>query len=254
MAETEQRTRVITAMDIADELRRVVRRGLPADQRWVGDRLPHMRSVVARATHPDDLLSRVDAFNDLLVQIVGELEDERMGQAAGILFGITDGSAGTTLTVRRQRAAAMLEYDYDHFRKRVESRILYAVAEAFHRDLVRYRARTRRSTYAYEISRPTPPLTDVEITAEDELMCRIWQHLYELRAERIAGHLAETKEMSQLHREAAERAAKRLRELTDEFVDRYGKQFISDGQLDYAVQGLEKLVLWRTGVKDVSGE
>jgi len=250
MAETEQRTRVISTLDLVGELRRVLRRGLPVDQRRVGNVLPHLRNVVARAVHPDDLLSRVDAFNDLITRVLGELEDERMGQAARILFGVADGSAGTTLTVRRQRAASLLEYDFDHFRKRVEGRILYDVAEALHRDLVRYRARTRRSTYAYEISRPTPPLTEEEITPEDELLCRIWQHLYELRAERIAGHLAEDAMTQQSHLEMAEQAAKRLRELTDEFVDRYGKQYISDGQLDYAVQGLEKLVLWRTGVTD----
>jgi hypothetical protein len=250
MAETEQRTRVISTMDLATELRRVLRRGLPAEQRTVGEVLPHIRNVVARAVHPDDLLSRVDAFNGLLTRVLGEMEDERLGQAARILFGIADGSAGTTLTLRRQRAAQLLEYDVDHFRKRVEARILYQAAEALHRDLVRYRARTRRSTYAYEISRPTPALTPEEITSEDELLCRIWQHLYELRAERIAGHLAENPMSAQSHREAAEAAAKQLRELTDEFVDRYGRQFISDGQLDYAVQGLEKLVLWRTGVTD----
>ncbi|MDQ6783155.1 MAG: hypothetical protein M3063_06890, partial [Actinomycetota bacterium] len=178
----------MSSADLVRELRLVVRHGLPTNQRRAGKLLPHLRNVVARSTHPDDLLSRIDALNYLLEKVIDDIGDDRTAQAARILFGVADGSAGTTLTVRRQRCAGLLEYDFDHFRKRVEGRILWSMAEAVHRDLVNYRARVRRATDAYQIGRPTPTLDKEEINPEDELLSRIWQRLYEVRAETIATH------------------------------------------------------------------
>lgn len=246
VTEADRRKVTLSMDDLARELRRVIRRGLPTDLKAGGEVLIHLRSVVARATHPDDTFGRLDALNRTLTDVVRNLDDEHLGDAARILFGVADGSRGTNLTVRRQRCAALLQYDYDHFRKRVELRVLEAVAEGLYRDLVRYRSRLRRPVTAYETSRPTPQLTDQDITREEELVCRIWQQLYQVRAERIAIHLAATDEERRCHRQAEERAGLRLSELADRYVASYGKQYISDGQLDYAVQGLEKLVVWRT--------
>lgn len=244
------RNRVVVSLDdLARELRRVIRRGLPADLKAAGEVLPHLRNVVARATHPDDIFGRLDALNRTLERLLLELDDEDLGPATRILFGLADGSRGTTLTVRRQRCAALLDYDLDHFRKRIEGRVLQAVAQALHRDLVRYRSRLRRPVTAYETTRPVPHLTAQDLTREEELICRIWQQLYEVRAERIAVHLATGDEERLRHREVEERAALRLNELAHQYVEIYGKEYISDGQLDYAVQGLEKLVVWRVSGK-----
>jgi hypothetical protein len=246
IATEDDRRRVVASQeDLVRELRRVVRRGLPADRRAAGDVLPNLRNVVARATHPDDVFGRLDALNLTLERLLEDLDDEHLGEAARVLFGVAAGSRGTTLTVRRRQCSALLQYDYDHFRKRVEGRILAVMAEVVHRDLLRYRSRLRRPVTAYETTRPVPHLTAEDLTREEELVCRIWQQLYEVRAERIAVHLAASSEEQQRHRDAEERAGLRLSELAVLYVDTFGKEYISGGELDYAVQGLEKLVVWR---------
>lgn len=233
--------------DVVEQLRVVARHGLPTDLRRAGKLLPHMRNVVARASHPDDLLSRIDALNELLTHLVEGIVDERMAQATRMLFGLADGSAGTTLTVRRQRCAAILEYDVDHFRKRVEQRILWTVGEALQRDLTNYRARVRSATNAFQIGRPTPTLDRPEINPEDELLSRIWQRLYEVRAETIATHLATDDANLIEHRGAGQRAAKELQILVDDYVTTYGRQYIKNGELEYAIDGIERLVIWKVG-------
>lgn len=244
---TEQASgrRTVGTGDLVAELRRVVRRGLPATRTTAGSLLPHLRSVVGRAVHPDDEFGRLDSLNETLERLVREMEDERLGQAARILFGVADGSRGTTLTVRRRQCAAHLEYDFDHFRKRVETRILELVAEQLHRDLVRYRSRLRREVTAYETSRPSPNLLPEDITREEELISRIWQTLYQVRAEHIAVLLAEDEGTKLEHRKIEEAAALRLNTLAAEYVETYGRKYISEGKLDYAVEGLERLVVWR---------
>jgi hypothetical protein len=243
---TEQQHRAVLNLDdLVVELRKVIRRGLPVDLKGAGEHLPHLRNVVARAIHPNDVYGRIDSLNLTFDQILEDLDADHYGQAARILFGLADGMRGTTLTVRRQHCANHLDYDYDHFRKRVEVRILRAVAEALHRDLVRYRNRMRRPVTAYETTRPTPPLSREDVNPEEQLLCRIWQRLYEVRAERIALLLADTDEDRRRHRDIEEQAGLALSDLADRYVETYGKQYISDGQLDYAVQGLEKLVVWR---------
>lgn len=242
----EPRKVTISLDTCAKELRGVVRHGLPVDRHTAGELLPHLRNVVARADHPDDPFSRVDAFNKLLIRLLTELEDEQLAEAARILFALADGTKGTNLTVRRQKCAELLQYDVDHFRKRVEAKIMAKIAEAFYRDLLRYKARTRTWATAYEVGRPRPPLDGVDINREEELISRIWQHLYEVRAERIAAHLAETGEQGEPHRQAAELAAARLQELSVEYVNEYGPHFIPNSELEYNIEGLEKLVVWRS--------
>ena len=243
----EPRKVTISLAVVAAELRQVIRHGLPADMQSAGEHLPHLRNVVARADHPDDFFSRIDAFNQLVAKMLGEVEDQELGYAARILFGLADGTQGTNLTARRRKCAEVLEYDYDHFRKRVEPKILRKVSEAFYRDLLRYRSRTRTWATAYETSRPTPSLTDADINPEEELVCRIWQLLYEIRAERIASHLAQSESEVERHRNTADRVAKQLRKLSDRYVDIYARQFIPNGEIEYTIEGLEKLVVWRIG-------
>lgn len=231
--------------DLVPELRRIIGRGLPASREAAGEVLINLRNIVARSTHPDDVYGRLDSLNETIECLLLGVDDEGLGQAARILFGVADGSKGTTLTVRRRQCAVYLQYDFDHFRKHVERRILDLVAEQIHRDLVQYRSRLGREVTAYETSRPTPPLTTKEITREEELLSRIWQHLYQVRAERIAVRLAEDDDTRRHHREIEEAAALRMNTLADEYVQTYGKTYISDGKLDYAIEGLERLVVWR---------
>ena len=70
----------------------------------------------------------------------------------------------------------------------MERRVFEEVAEVLQRDLLRYRSLLRRPVTAYEPTRPAPHLTDRDLTREEELVCRIWQQLSEVLAERIAVH------------------------------------------------------------------
>ena len=244
---SEPRQVTISLAVVTAELRKVARHGLPATRQTIGENLPHLRNVVARANHPDDVFSRLDAFNALVARILRQMEDQELGGAARILFGLAEGSQGTNLTTRRQRCAELLGYDFDHFRKRIEPRILTKVTEAFYRDLLRYRRRTRTMATAYETGKPNPPLTDEDITPEEELISRIWQHLYEVRAEKIAALLSpDDKAAMRKHLAAAATASQQLQHLCQEYVETYGRQLLKNGQLEYAIEGLEKLVVWRT--------
>jgi hypothetical protein len=197
------------------------------------------------AHHPEDVYSRLDALNYLLPKLINGIEDKQIGPAARILFGIAEGTSGTTLTVRRQRCARLLEYDVDHFRKRVELTVLQRVAQELFNDLMRYRRRLSRPVTAYETNRPTPGLLREDITREEELLSRIWQHLYEVRAEKIAAMLTADEDERRHHTECQQRASDRLGDLIDTYLRTYGRQYIGDGELEYALQGLEKLVVWK---------
>jgi hypothetical protein len=161
--------------------------------------------------------------------------------------------AGTTLTTRRQHCANLLDYDFDHFRKHGEARILLRMAEELHRDLVRYRSRLRRGVTAYETSRPTPEILPQDFTREDEHVSRIWSELYRVRAERIAVRLALNDEQRASHRQAQEEAGLRLQALIDGYVLTYGREQIPIGDLNHSVEGLEKLIVWRSLPQDNNG-
>ena len=239
----------IGTKELATELRRLLRAGLPAGQAAAGTVLPNLRSVLARAVHPDVFLSRLDALNALLPRLMDQFEDETYAEAVRTLFGLATGTRRASLTERRRRASALLSYNIDHFRTRVEKEMLEALAELVQRDLLRYKSRVKRAVETLEPTGDTPRLGPEHLTAEEELVSRIWQHVYGLRAELIA-HLrlqdqAGYEGQAEDHRQAALRQEEVLRGLIQEYVKTYGKQLIRHGEAEYAVEGLERLVGWR---------
>jgi hypothetical protein len=95
----------------------------------------------------------------------------------------------------------------------------------------------------------TPTLTAGHLTAEEELVSRIWQHVYGLRAELIA-HLrlegqAGYAGQAEGHRQAALGQQEELRRLIAEYVGTYGKALIGHGEAEFALEGLERLAGWR---------
>lgn len=247
--EAEQDPGNIGTGDLAAELRGLLRAGLPAPQTAAGSVLPNLRSVLARAVHPDVALSRLDALNVLLPKLIDQFEDESYGEAVRTLFGLATGTRRTSLTERRRRAASLLGYNVDHFRTRVEPEMLEAVAELMERDLLRYRSRVKRAVEALEPTGDTPKLTIEDLTAEGELVSRIWQHVYGLRAELIAHLRLQGQEgyegQAEDHRQAAGRMQERLRGLIQQYVETYGKALIRHGEAEFAVEGLERLAGWR---------
>src|SRR2546421_3843825 len=148
----------------ARELRRLLRAGLPAGQAAAGEVLPNLRSVLARAVHPDVLLSRLDALNELLPRLIDQVQDETYAEAVRILFGLAAGTRRSSLTERRRRAAALLGYQVDHFRTRIEPEMLRAVAEVMQRDLLRYKSRVKRAVETLEPTGDTPKLGPEHLT------------------------------------------------------------------------------------------
>lgn len=236
----------VSQEQLATELTRVLKQGLPVTEASAGTVLPNLKSVFARAVHPDDALSRRDALNDLFPALIAKLEDETYREAVRLLFGLAPGTRRATLTARRRQAAGQLSYNLDHFRIRIEPEMVKAVAEEMLRDLLRYKGRVKRAVEALEPTGDTPKLTVEDLTAEEELISRIWSRVYGLRAELIA-HLrlegqAGYAGQAEDHRQAAGREQEELRLLIQEYVGTYGKKLIGHGEAEFAV---ERLAGWR---------
>ncbi len=197
---------------------------------------------------PSELHSRLQALNELLPRLIASLFDADYCQAVQCLFGLAPGTRGTTLTARRRQVAKLLKYHVDHFRSRVELDLLTAVAVAIHDDLLRYQSRVKRPVGSPEPRGDTHRLGPEHFTHEEELVSRIWQHVYGLRAELIVcGRLSEQQgsaAQAEDHRQAALREQVALRAIIREYVETYGEQHIRHGEAEYAVAGLERLAGW----------
>lgn len=233
----------VTPDDIAVELKRIVRKGLPIDLPRAGSILPNLRSVVARSVHPDDVVSRLDALNQLLVRFLVELGDDETGQAMRVLFAVAKGSKGTNLMQRRASAAAALGKDPDHFRKHLEGSMIHEFAVTIHRDLLRYKSRVKRAPESLEPTGDTPSLDETHFTHQEELVSRIWENVYGLRAELIAvGRFQRSPNAQQMgilleeHRQASLLRKRALRSLVDEYLTTYRDEMIQHGQLEYSLR------------------
>ena len=227
---------------VTAELKRIVKRGLPLDLVQAGPILPNLRSVVARSVHPTDAVSRLDALNQLLVRFLAEAGDNERGEATRIMFGVARGTRGVNLTARRARAASELGYDPDHFRKHIEPALLTELAMTIHRDLLRYKSRAKRAPESLEPTGDTPSLNETHFTHQEELVSRIWEKVYALRAEHIAvgrRERAANPETMALeiaeHQEMAAQEERALRALIDEYMATYGDGLILHGEVEFYV-------------------
>jgi hypothetical protein len=252
VASKDSRTKPIaetTTADLVNALRGVVAEGLPATEATAGDLLLNLRSVYARAVIPQAALSRLHALNQLLPRLIASLDDARYREAVQMLFGLSPGTRGTTLTARRRQSAVLMDYSVDHFRARVEQDLLQGVALAVHEDLLRYVSRVKRASESLEPTGDTPQLGPEHINAEEELISRIWQHVYGLRAEIIAvqrlraesGYDAQAGD----HSQAAERMREGLRSLLADYTQTYREKLLRHGDAEYALEALERLATWR---------
>lgn len=237
------------AVDTIDaSLKAVLRAGHPTPDKALGEALLSLRGVVARSIHPDDRISRADAFNELLPRLIETIIDDFDRPATQILFGVSEGSRGIKLTTRRAKAAALRSYDDDHFRQNIEPRLRREVALLLHRDSLRYKSRSRRAPAAMEPTGDTPKIRPDDFTAQEELVSRIWAEVYALRAELIAAgrKRAQPEYAPQVaeHELAARAAGKRLESMLQEYVDTYGERFIKHGNNEFDVDGLKRLFAW----------
>lgn len=184
--QTHQVTNALGELSVA--LKPVLRTGLPLRPGVVPQPLLALAGVIARSVRPDDPLARVDALDRLIRATLKLLQPQERQDAAELLFVVARG--GRTLTQRRLAAAATLDYEAHHFRKRIEPTILEDIAWRLHQDSLQYVTRTHDGA-PFEASGSTPLINQEQIThpdtAEHEvLLSRIWSDVYGLRAELIA--------------------------------------------------------------------
>lgn len=238
----------VTSADLAEALTHVTDKGLPVDDDAAGSLLPNLRSVYARAIIPADRRSRLNALNELLPRLISRLSDPTYREAVQILFGLAPGTRRSTHTIRRRQAADLLGFNVDHFRTRIEPEVIKSLAAVVHDDLLRYRSRVKRSLESLEPTGDTPRLDPEHLTHEEELISRIWQHVYGLRAELIAyGRLEQQEgfqEQAEDHRQAALREEAALKPLFAEYRGTYGEELIKHGEAEFRVEALERLVGW----------
>lgn len=218
-----------------------------------------LRGVSARAVIPDDCTARVDALDKLLRRMLKKLpgEPKRLAAAEG-LFGAR-GTTGQTLTARRGKAAALLGYDPDHFRKRIEPAIVADVQWLLEQDALQYRPRGRLQPPA-EASGDTPviasdDLSDPERAQHEVLLSRIWSDVYGLRAELIERATLSTVVGPGASAEAAVGALwflARLLTNLDCYLDQYGERILH-GDAEYNAESLVRLAGWSGELTEAQG-
>ncbi len=226
-------------------LKPILRSGLPVTTDDAGPLLD-LRSVYARSIHPYDPVSRCAALNQLLVRLLAGLgEEDPDAEALRILFAVALGTGGTLLTRRQEKAAVCLSYEIGHFRKRVQPQLIKLFAETIYQDLLLYKRRVRRAAEAEEPTGDTPTITENDFTHEEELISRIWQHVYGLRAEVIASGrlhgLSGYESQVEDHRQAGDRHSADLERLIAEYTGTYGQTLIRHGDAEYRAEAVSRL-------------
>jgi hypothetical protein len=171
-----------------DDLRPLLRRGLPADARVVPERVLMLPGVTAQAA-TGERVSRVAAFDALLRTLLARFPDQRLAAAAQALFGLSLGMAGATLTARRSAAAVACGREAHHFRKHLEPRILDQLAAAVAADSDGLVIRQAVAPVLLPAAGPTalpPEVFAWEVTEQAEQLARLWSGVYALRAELLA--------------------------------------------------------------------
>jgi len=156
-----------------------------------------------------------------------------------------------TLTDRRRRAAELSNFELDHFRKRIEPRIVEQLAWQLHQDSLQYVQRGDDGR-PFTASGDTPTISEEDIAdvrdAEREaLVSDVWSKVYALRAALIrraagAGNAGNLRE----HALLVEAARWRLGELLvvlDEFLDTHGSEILH-GAAGFNADGLIRLAGW----------
>ncbi|GAA4236779.1 hypothetical protein GCM10022254_47270 [Actinomadura meridiana] len=176
----------VTDEALRSEMRKLLRTGLPARAQQCGSSLLGLRGVRVRALDAEDRSSLAQALDGLLREELNRFGNGELAKPARLLFGMDDSTAGTTLTSRRQVAAAEAGYEVHHFRKRIEPKLLDLVIWQLRRDseelTVQIAAPPRLRPAA---GRPNLP-ADVfawEAAEHQRALASLWGAVYLLRAE-----------------------------------------------------------------------
>jgi hypothetical protein len=233
---------------LADAVAVLVADGLPVDEGEAPQLLLNLRSVYARSVVPAQPRSRLQALNELLPRLISGMSDPVYRDAVQTLFGLAPGTRGTKLMARRRQAATILGYSAAYLRTDIEPKLIRAVASAIHDDLLRYAARVERSAESTEPTGDTPHLGPEHLNHEEELVSRIWQHVYGLRAETIAVLRLTERAGFEMQLEESRQAMlveeARLKVVIQEYIDTYGRQLVRHGDIEFAVDALTRIGNW----------
>lgn len=190
MTPTEMTRSDQEAASLADEVRAIVRTGLPVRVDRTGPLLLALPGVRARASDPDDRASRARALDAVIREELARLEDTELAEATRLLFGAEVTTAGTKLTARRLAAAEACGYEVNHFRKRIEPKLHVLVAWHLSRH-------SDQAAAQLQAARPVAPAlhpgrgplvlpADVfawEAAEHQQALATLWGAVYLLRAE-----------------------------------------------------------------------
>lgn len=243
--------------DLVEPLKAILKAGLPVSYDFDEMNILALRGIVARSVMPHDRLSRIKALNELLARLLVHYPDDSLGEAARIVFGLALGVRGLTLTQRRERAALEIEREVDHFRKRIEPKIVRELARQLHSDSQNYVPRSTPTAEPVEISGDTPSIAVGDVANHDkavreEALSRLWARVYTLRAEILRVErlkswpydatepaLSEDELQSAIiARSSAEEAVRRN---INQFIEKYGP-LIRSGAAEFNVKGIERLL------------
>ena len=221
---------------LVEELRQVVRRGLPLTPGGKWPRLAALASVRARAGTDTSPTARAEAVDWVLRRTLARMEPDGLRDAAKALFGLPPGPGpGANLTARRETAATAAGKEAHHFRKRIEPQLLTEFAHALVRDAA---AQTR----PWAAPPPVRPgrrrrvlPADVfawEAHAHEEALTRLWAGVYALRAELLSAErnvsMGDAEEANAAADDAL-RAYGRLQDQARAYRAAYGAALLPDG-------------------------
>ncbi|WP_049560193.1 hypothetical protein [Nonomuraea sp. SBT364] len=170
---------------LPDELRVLLRSGIPVRAGDCGPGLMALRGVRARAVQPDDPASRARALDALLREQLDRLENGELAAPSRLLFGADPATSGATLTARRSAAAAAADYEVHHFRKRIEPKILGLLAWQLRRDSEAFASRHAVAPELRAARGPFVLPADVfawEAAEHQHALAALWGAVYQLRA------------------------------------------------------------------------
>lgn len=171
-------------------LQYALRSGLPLQVTDVDREVLSLSGVVARANNPQDWGSLAVALDGLIRWKLATFEVLQLKEAANVLFGIAQNSAGRTLMERRSQAARASGYEAHHFRKKIEPQILRLLATALASDSEEYKKnRAAAPLLLTSGTRPGRLPADVlawEAVEHEETLMRLWASIYDLRAQLLS--------------------------------------------------------------------
>ncbi|MCK2245274.1 hypothetical protein MZC64_46270 [Crossiella sp. S99.2] len=148
-----------------------------------------LRGVLARAVDPADESSRTAALDGTLRGLLARFPDARYAAAARALFGLPPATTGQNLTVRRELAAAQAGHEVHHFRKRVEPKLIEALAGELLADADRFTRSPLIAPRLAPVARRQPVIADPfawEVAEQEEQLSLLWSAIYAARAELLA--------------------------------------------------------------------